>query len=94
MGLDSCAVNCRPIIIVVYTQGDSGGPLVCQQDGVWRLHGITSNGEGCAQPEHPGTYVRVSAYRDWIHTQTAGKPLQTHNSSQICHMHVFVTCLE
>ncbi|XP_070543867.1 serine protease hepsin-like [Ptychodera flava] len=48
-------------------QGDSGGPLVWQDStGVWDQHGITSWGVGCAEPDYPGVYTRVSEYFDWI----------------------------
>lgn len=42
--------------------GDSGGPLIV--DGV--LHGIVSWGVGCADPDYPGIYAKISNARDWI----------------------------
>uniref|UniRef100_A0A672G6F2 Peptidase S1 domain-containing protein n=1 Tax=Salarias fasciatus TaxID=181472 RepID=A0A672G6F2_SALFA len=50
-------------------QGDSGGPLVSKQGDVWILLGIVSFGIGCARPELPGVYARVSRYMSWINSQ-------------------------
>uniref|UniRef100_A0A8C6PMQ9 Zgc:100868 n=1 Tax=Nothobranchius furzeri TaxID=105023 RepID=A0A8C6PMQ9_NOTFU len=47
-------------------QGDSGGPMVSKQGGVWVQEGIVSYGFGCAQPNYPGVYTRVSQYQTWI----------------------------
>ena len=58
-GLDSC-------------QGDSGGPVLALQAGGatgWEyasLVGITSTGDGCAQPTKPGIYMRTAAFRPWL----------------------------
>ncbi|XP_023932761.1 trypsin-like [Lingula anatina] len=50
--------------------GDSGGPLVCKIESgdtvTWVQHGITSWGYGCAQPNSPGVYSKVSYLIPWI----------------------------
>ncbi|KAK2832951.1 hypothetical protein Q5P01_016840 [Channa striata] len=50
-------------------QGDSGGPMVSKQSGRWIQAGIVSFGDGCALPNFPGIYTRVSQYQSWINSQ-------------------------
>jgi hypothetical protein len=57
-------------------QGDSGGPLIAptvttpskRNPAHWRLVGVTSTGNGCAEPGYPGIYARITepVIRDWI----------------------------
>jgi hypothetical protein len=47
-------------------QGDSGGPLAVESGSSWVLIGVTSWGDGCARPQKPGVWARVSRYSGWI----------------------------
>ncbi|XP_058984784.1 trypsin 3A1-like [Musca domestica] len=47
-------------------QGDSGGPLF--RDNI--LYGVVSWGVGCALPDYPGVYARVSSVLPWIAEKT------------------------
>ncbi|XP_024128745.1 polyserase-2 isoform X2 [Oryzias melastigma] len=56
-------------------QLDSGGPLVSKQGSRWIQAGLVSFGEGCALPNFPGVYTRVSQYQTWINSQiTSDQP--------------------
>ena len=38
----------------------------------WLLVGLPSYAAGCARPNFPGVYTRVTAYQEWIRTKTSG----------------------
>ena len=59
----------RFIIIFV---GDSGGPLIARETTYFSLIGVVSWGFGCARPDAPGVYARVTSQLDWIKGETEG----------------------
>ncbi|CAB1456523.1 unnamed protein product [Pleuronectes platessa] len=67
-GIDSC-------------QGDSGGGLVTKVGSGWAAVGIVSFGDGCAKPNVPGIYTRVSEYMEWISIITGSDELGFVNAS-------------
>ncbi|XP_040014380.1 serine protease 27-like [Xiphias gladius] len=50
-------------------QGDSGGPMVSKDGSRWVQAGVVSFGSGCARPNIPGVYTRVSEYENWVRSQ-------------------------
>ena len=66
--VDSCGMVCAADPGRDSCQGDSGGPLVYAEDNKPTPYqvGIVSWGVGCARPEYPGVYTRISKYIDWI----------------------------
>ena len=75
-------------------QGDSGGPMVVRDidDTEWMLVGITSWGNGCAEPGYPGVYSRVSYFLDWICTNTDGDVCA--NESDFCSGNIIYGCTD
>ncbi|MDX2272099.1 MAG: trypsin-like serine protease [Cyanobacteriota bacterium] len=55
-------------------QGDSGGPLIVGSGSSALLAGITSFGFGCAQPDFPGIYTRVSSFVSFVTSITGSTP--------------------
>lgn len=51
-------------------QGDSGSPLVCAGE----VQGLVSWGQGCAEPNYPGVYVKVCEFLYWIEETLAANP--------------------
>ncbi|KAL5285032.1 hypothetical protein ACFFRR_007020 [Megaselia abdita] len=48
-------------------QGDSGGPMLYDApSGSTEIIGIVSWGRGCARPNFPGLYTRVTNYLPWV----------------------------
>eukprot|EP00091_Calanus_sinicus_P001430 TRINITY_DN11413_c0_g1_i1.p1 TRINITY_DN11413_c0_g1~~TRINITY_DN11413_c0_g1_i1.p1 ORF type:complete len:102 (-),score=14.68 TRINITY_DN11413_c0_g1_i1:29-334(-) len=47
--------------------GDSGGPLLTWEPGhYYSVIGVVSWGVGCADPDYPGVYARVTEVLPWI----------------------------
>ena len=52
--------------------GDSGGPLITQEDDHFTQIGVVSWGMGCAEPDAPGVYARVTSQLEWILSNIRG----------------------
>ena len=50
----------------------AGGPLTVPFGGVEKLGGVVSWGYGCADPDFPGMYARVSSFQPWIAARAGG----------------------
>lgn len=76
VGIDAATQLCAGIGGSDACQGDSGGPLVLRRArGEPVQAGIVSWGLGCARPESPGVYMRVSAFSGWISGVTGLQPV-------------------
>lgn len=55
-------------------QADSGGPLLVPSGAGFALAGITSFGQGCAQPNFYGVYTRVSSFVGFVQSVIGSAP--------------------
>jgi len=60
-------------------QGDSGRPLIVQKSGTnyFEQAGVVSWGIGCALPDYPGIYARVTSQLTWIKSKMTGTTCPT-----------------
>jgi hypothetical protein len=55
-------------------QGDSGGPFVVPNGSSWKLAGVVSWGDGCAQPNKYGVYTRLVNFISWVNGYVTSTP--------------------
>jgi len=53
-------------------QNDSGGPLITDEGGYYSQIGVVSWGDGCAHPDYPGVYARVTSAERFIQDNMSG----------------------
>ncbi|KAM7342802.1 trypsin-1-like [Cochliomyia hominivorax] len=72
-------------------QGDSGGPFHVHNEDLdtYHLAGIVSWGEGCARPDRPGVYTRVTQYLEWIEMRTNDSCRCDMPSRKLVNNHIF-----
>ena len=75
-------------------QGDSGGPMVVLADDgqTYMQVGVVSWGSGCAEPNYPGVYARVSYFIDWICDNTNGDVCA--NQNEFCDSNAVGGCTD
>ena len=61
--------------------GDSGGPLLTYDGSEQILIGVTSWGRGCGEFSHPGIYMNIENYYDWIKSYNPNLSTSTYSKN-------------